>query len=49
MKLLEEKLNHAFELFDTGHLDEAEALYNECLNQVSDTNSNEYSQYSLSK
>ena len=44
MKLLEEKLNHAFELFDTEHLDEADALYNECLNQVSDINSNEYSQ-----
>jgi tetratricopeptide (TPR) repeat protein len=42
--LLKEQLNRAFELFDKGLLNEAEALYNGCLEKISDTNSNEYVQ-----
>lgn len=37
MALLLEKINHAFNLFEKGHLSEAEALYNECLSEVSKT------------
>lgn len=44
MELLEEKLNEAFALFDQGRLNEAELLYNECLNVVEDRNADEYTQ-----
>ena len=44
MELLEEKLNEAFVLFDQGRLNEAELLYNECLNVVEDRNAEEYAQ-----
>ncbi|MEH7239386.1 tetratricopeptide repeat protein [Bacillus sp. JJ1562] len=44
MSLLNEQLNRAFELFDKGLLNEAEALNNGCLEKINDTNSNEYVQ-----
>lgn len=44
MKLLEEKLNAAFDLFDQGKLVEAENLYNECLIAVENKNCDEYVQ-----
>ena len=44
MELLEEKLNEAFALFDQGRLNEAEHLYNECLNVVEDRDADEYAQ-----
>jgi hypothetical protein len=44
LSLLKEQLNRAFELFDKGLLNEAEVLYNGCLEKISDTNSNEYVQ-----
>lgn len=44
MKLLKEKINEAFALFDQGRLSEAELLYNECLNVIEDRNADEYSQ-----
>lgn len=44
MELLEEKLNEVFALFDQVRLNEAELLYNECLNVVEDRNADEYTQ-----
>ena len=34
MSLCNEQLNQAFELFDEGLLNEAEALYNDCIEKI---------------
>lgn len=44
MTILNERINQAFELFDKGHLIEAEELYNRCLSEIEETDSSEYIQ-----